>query len=766
MNLWLTSRGANIVRTNVKRFDPLHWTVDFPRGSIASIVTTPDAHGLSAQCEFLRKGDLVGLIWNSEDTWAHPAHARETSRDYSHCKLNFHWQSSGVIALDAVNGPTLTIEGKDSSGNPRSWFVRLWNYAAGGVTEADIALDFDALDGGFGLPADADRVDPTNIDRMFISLVAPGYVQGSEELFAAPVQATVTITNIRCDGSGSTLDINDAVVPEHELRIATAYDDLYNVPPERVVQAAERLGYRQVISHYVGMSHYFGLTGSGQLDAGRTFNAPALAWHRDLARAAKARGYELIWSVSYEILDMFCPEAWKQRGFDGSPALTAWSPPSTLVSPANSSAIGFLKNVMTDLTSISQAAGLQAQVQIGEPWWWVQPSGAICLYDDAAKTALGGDPPEIADVRASLSGAQIDLLDAAGAVLASSTAALAGAVKVLGARTLLLTYLPTVLDPSAPELRRANLPAAWAKPAFDVLQLEDYDWVIGDHRGLRGAAYADVETRLGYAPVDQHYFSGFVATPDQAGSWRNIIDAALDAQARGVAEVFLWALPQVLRDGATLFGEEQPVTPFDDVSFPIEIGQNASVGPSFSTNIVTSASGYEARNVNWAQARLKFDAGPGVRSEEELQTLLAFFRARRGPAIGFRFRDPYDNSSNGMTASPTPTDQQIGAGDGSNDRFPLIKRYGPGEERRITRPVPGSVRIAVGGAEMTTGWTIEDNGVAQFAVPPAAGAAVAAGFLFDVPVRFADDQIEVNRSTFLAGDAPSVPLVEIREDRP
>ena len=104
---------------------------------------------------------------------------------------------------------------------------------------------------------------------------------------------------------------------------------------------------------------------------------------------------------------------------------------------------------------------------------------------------------------------------------------------------------------------------------------------------------------------------------------------------------------------------------------------------------MTSASGYEARNVNWAQARLRFDAGPGVRGEAELETLLAFFRARRGPAVGFRFRDPYDNSSNGMTGAPTATDQVIGTGDGATDRFALVKHYGSGEQRRITRPVAG-----------------------------------------------------------------------------
>jgi uncharacterized protein (TIGR02217 family) len=403
-------------------------------------------------------------------------------------------------------------------------------------------------------------------------------------------------------------------------------------------------------------------------------------------------------------------------------------------------------------------------VQIGEPWWWVQPSGSICLYDDAAKAAFGGDPVEIPNVRGSLATAQTNLLDAAGELLASSTATIADAAKALGARTLLLTYLPTVLDPTAPEIKRANLPFGWAKPTFDVLQLEDYEWVTADSLGLRDAAYSEVQNRLGYLPSEQHYFSGFVAAPEDRRQWRGVIDAALAATKRGVAEVFLWAMPQVLRDGLTIFGEERSVTPFDDVPFPIEIGQDASVGPSFSTNIVTSASGREARNANWAQARLRFDAGPGVRGESELQTLLAFFRARRGAAIGFRFRDPYDNSSSGMTAPPTPTDQQIGTGDGATSRFTLRKRYGGGEDRRITRPVTGSVRVAVGGVELATGWTVEDGGVVQFATAPASGASVTAGFLFDVPVRFAEDRIEVNRSTFLAGEAPSVPLVEIRED--
>ena len=766
MNLWFTRAGARIDRTFLKRFDPLHWSVDFPRGTIASMVTGADPHRIDIAAEFLREGDLVGLIWTSEDKLSHPAHARETARDYSGCVLSFRWQSTGLRELDAIDGPTLTIEAKDEAGNPRNWYVRLWNYAVGTPSDAVVTLDFDALDGGFTLPDNADRVDPTRIERMFISLVAPGYVEESEALFPAPVQARVALSEIRCDGSGSVIHVNDALAPAHGLRIATAYDDMYNLPPERIVQAIERLGYRGTINHYVGMSHYFALGADGRLDPARNLNTAALDWHRAFAASAKAHGYELIWSLSYEVLDMFCPEAWKQRAGDGSPALTGWDPPSTLVSPANADAIAFLGRIAAQLMGLAVEAGLTPRFQVGEPWWWVRADGTICLYDDAAKAAFGGNPVAIPDVRGPLSQAQKELLDEAGALLAQSTASVVAAAKAAAPATVshILVYLPTVVDPEAPEVRRANVPLGWARPAFDVLQLEDYDWVTGRRQALRAAAYSQMNARLGYPMAEQHYLSGFVLDPANRRDWRPIVDAALEARDRGAAEVFLWALPQVLRDGLTLFGEEAEVTPFEDVLFPIEIGAEASVAPGFSTNIVTSASGFESRNANWTQARLRFDAGPGVRGDAELETLLAFFRARRGPAVGFRFRDPYDHSSNGMTGAVSASDQPIGNGDGATDRFALTKHYGEGETRRITRPVAGSVRVAVNGTEVASGWTLADHGWIQFDSAPAAGAAVTAGFLFDTPVRFAEDRIEVNRATFRAGEAPSVPLVEVRED--
>lgn len=753
----------------IKRFDPRFWTVNFPRPMMAA-VTTPAPTSLQVDAVFYKANDLAGLIWEAEDRWDHRLVAYETARDFRTCRLSFRWQSTGVRALDATHGPTLTIEGRDAGGAARSWYVRLWNYAEGTPTDAVVTLDFAALEGGFLLPDEADPVWAGDIDRLFISLVAPDYT-AEDTMLASPAEGRVTISDICCDGSGSVLAIGDAMVPAHNLRIATGYDDAYNLTPARVLRQALHLGYRGAIDHYVGMSHTFRLDGDLIASAeGGALNVAAAAWHAAFLGEAAALGFRPILSLSYELLDQHCPEAWKQRAADGSPALTGWVPPSTLLSPANDEAMAYLRAVAGAFVALAQGAGLPVRFQIGEPWWWVMPDGRPCLYDDAAVAAFGGDPVAIPSVRASLDAGQIALLDQAGALLAASTAALGEAVRALApdAELLLLTYLPTVLDPAAPEIRRANLPVGWASPAFDVLQLEDYDWVTAGDSGATARGFATATDRLGYPVEATHYLAGFVLGAADADRQWPLIEAAIGAaRTRGHAETFVWALPQVARDGFLHFElGEDAVDAFDDVEFPIAIGHAAQVAPTFSTAIVASANGVEQRNMDWAQARLKYDTGPGVRSEEDLQTLLRFFRARRGPARGFRFRDPLDDSSAGSTDTPGFADVLLGEGDGVVTRFPLVKLYGEGDEaeaRRITRPVAGSVRVGVAGVERETGWTVEAGGIIAFTAAPAAGAAVTAGYRFDVPVRFAEDALHLSLRTMLAGEAPSVPLVELRE---
>jgi uncharacterized protein (TIGR02217 family) len=772
MGYWLAKPGDAKVTSFIKRFDPRFWTVNFPRPMMAAVTSTaPDA--LRVDSVFYNANDLAGLIWEAEDGLDHPLLAYETSRDFRGCVLKFQWQSSGIMALDAINGPTLTIEGRDALGVPKSWFVRLWNYASGTPTNAQVTLNFDAMSGGFTFPANADPVFAGDIDRMFISLVPPGYT-GVTTPLAASVEGTVTLTGISCDGPGSVLNIGDTLVPAHGLSIATGYDDAYNQTPARLVRGALQLGYRGAINHYVGMSHYMRLEPSGGgLYASLTGGAltpPCAAWHADFAAQAKAAGFGLIMSLSYELFDAHCWNDWKQRAFNGDPALTGYTPPSVLLSPAHSGAINYLKAVARAFVQLAVTAGHTPRFQVGEPWWWVLPDKRLCLYDAASQAALGGSPVAINDVTATLSAAQKALLDAAGALLAASTAALVAAVRLdhAGAEALLLAYLPVALDEAAPELKRANLPVGWASPAFNILQLEDYDWVTTGNRGASARGVAAATARLGYPASAQHYLSGFVLNAAEKAQWALIDAAAEAARDRGVAATYIWALPQVVRDGFVHFDEEEgAVQAFDDVSFPLAIGKGARVTPGFSTQIVTTASGHEQRNVDWASARLRFDAGPGVRSEADLQSLIAFFRARRGAARGFRFRDPYDFSSNVMVATPTASDQLLGSGDGVRTLFALTKSYGSGadaEVRRITRPEAASLLVSLGGVPAASGWALLSGGTLSFSTPPPSGTAVRAGFRFDVPVRFAEDSLSIDAQNWLAGDAADVPLIEVRED--
>jgi uncharacterized protein (TIGR02217 family) len=99
--------------------------------------------------------------------------------------------------------------------------------------------------------------------------------------------------------------------------------------------------------------------------------------------------------------------------------------------------------------------------------------------------------------------------------------------------------------------------------------------------------------------------------------------------------------------------------------------------------------------------------------------------------------------------------------------FTLQKTYGADFApyvRPIAKPFGGTVRVAVNGAEQTLGAAFScdaTTGTVTLAAPPPPGAAVTAGFEFDVPVRFDTDDLEVDLSAFDAGEIPKIPLIEI-----
>lgn len=212
------------------------------------------------------------------------------------------------------------------------------------------------------------------------------------------------------------------------------------------------------------------------------------------------------------------------------------------------------------------------------------------------------------------------------------------------------------------------------------------------------------------------------------------------------------------------------MTAFHEVLFPLDVALRSAGGPQRRTDVVMLGSGAEERNARWAHSRRRYDAGYGVKTYEALSDVIAFFEERRGRLYGFRWRDRLDHSSAAPGNAAGPTDQSIGVGDGTTAVFALSKTYGSAYspyQRPIAKPVAGSVRVAVAGAEVGEGaaFTIDTTAGLVGFLPghiPANGQAVTAGFLFDVPVRFDTDYLEVDLSAFAAGAIPKIPLVEIR----
>lgn len=191
----------------------------------------------------------------------------------------------------------------------------------------------------------------------------------------------------------------------------------------------------------------------------------------------------------------------------------------------------------------------------------------------------------------------------------------------------------------------------------------------------------------------------------------------------------------------------------DDVRLPVDVERGAKGGPGFTTQIVSMANGAEQRNQEWELARGSYNIGYGIQSVETLKTVLRFFYARRGMARAFRFKDWLDFATDrpepvGTTGDPLTRQLQKTYDDS-------ILAY----VRPITLPIADTLSVFVDNIA-TTSFTLGSNGVLTFPSDP--GVNVKATFEFDVPCRFDTDNLQTTLTTFMAGEIPSIPIVEIR----
>lgn len=140
---------------------------------------------------------------------------------------------------------------------------------------------------------------------------------------------------------------------------------------------------------------------------------------------------------------------------------------------------------------------------------------------------------------------------------------------------------------------------------------------------------------------------------------------------------------------------------FLETRFPPEISFGAVGGPGWRTDLVTVDSGFEQANVAWAASRHAYDVAHGLKSQAQLDELIAFFRVVKGRAIAFRFKDWADFSA-------TQTQGRLGltgAGTGV-PTYQMFKRYTVGtsiDDRKIAKPVSGTISAWRSGSPLSFG---------------------------------------------------------------
>jgi uncharacterized protein (TIGR02217 family) len=163
------------------------------------------------------------------------------------------------------------------------------------------------------------------------------------------------------------------------------------------------------------------------------------------------------------------------------------------------------------------------------------------------------------------------------------------------------------------------------------------------------------------------------------------------------------------------------------------------------------------RNVNWSEARGRWDVASGLKKQAQIDELIAFFRARRGKAYGFRFKDWSDYKAGG---------QLLGTGDDAVTQFQLVKHYPSGsviEVRTITKPVADTVKVYLDDVEQFAGWSVDTTtGLVTFDTAPVLGVEVTADLEFDVAVRFDTDHMAVTIETYQLHNWQQIPIVELR----
>lgn len=188
---------------------------------------------------------------------------------------------------------------------------------------------------------------------------------------------------------------------------------------------------------------------------------------------------------------------------------------------------------------------------------------------------------------------------------------------------------------------------------------------------------------------------------------------------------------------------------FHEVRFPLGILYESSGGPEHSTSIVEGPTGGSERISRWPNAKRSY----AIRIQKTWDAMAQatdFYVARRGPAIGFRWKDDMDfTTASNHRDAPTMTDVVIGVATGSSGTFQLKTQYPDGlggfVTRSLQKPVAGTAIVskttgAGAPVQVTSNIAIDPTtGLVNISAGLTAGDIIKAGTEFDVPVQFTAD---------------------------
>jgi uncharacterized protein (TIGR02217 family) len=204
---------------------------------------------------------------------------------------------------------------------------------------------------------------------------------------------------------------------------------------------------------------------------------------------------------------------------------------------------------------------------------------------------------------------------------------------------------------------------------------------------------------------------------------------------------------------------------FDEVRFPEDVSFGSSGGPTFKTSIFEAYRGGEKRNIDWASPLMEFDVAYGIKTDEQMARVIAFFNARQGKLRGFRYKN---------WANYQIINDNIAIGDGLSNRLPIIRTYGfPATQtyKRLYKIVLGSVSgVRIGNETLVEGedYAIDYNsGEIIFSADriPGEGTPIKVTNLeFDEPVRFDIDNLNIVIEAFNNNSISQLPLVGIRDN--